>query len=133
MPYPQDLLDEIKLMARADHAHGHGLEYNPYESSTDRSAAWLEGWHAEQDSLHPLLEEVAKLQYLRVRAFIVADGRAAPLEELPREDWVHYTTSGKAKLGTEGVMFESREARSLYPDEKNVRIFIEYPVGADPT
>ena len=128
---PAELLAEIRRMARADHAHGLSDAYNPYPEGSDRAAAWNAGWNEEQESQHQLDEEVAKLPYFRVRAFILADGHDAPLEELPREDWEHYTTHYKVPLGAKGVEFQSREARAVYPDEKNVRIFIRFPDDAE--
>lgn len=128
---PEDLLAEIRRMARADHAHGLSDAYNPYPAGSDKAQAWDTGWNEEQDSQHELEEEVAKLPYYRIRAFILADGHDAPLEELPREDWKHYTTHFKVPQGAKGVEFHSREARAVYPDEKNVRIFVQFPDDAE--
>lgn len=128
---PDDLLAEIRRMARADHAHGLSEAYNPYPAGSDRAQAWQAGWTEEQESQHELEEEVAKLPYYRIRAFLVADGHDQPLEELPREDWQHYTTHFKVPMGARGVEFQSREARAVYPDEKNVRIFVQFPDNAE--
>lgn len=117
-------LEEIRLMARADHAYRLPREANPYPAGDARAAAWHEGWQAEDDRIHGLDEEVAKLPQFRVRIEIVSGERV--LAALSREDLVDYTVSNVRAAGPRAVTYESGEARAGFPDAAGVVIRVTY-------
>lgn len=135
MSTDEHLLNEIRLMARADHAYRLSADYNPYPPGSAEAAAWLEGWQAEQDAAHKLDEEMSKLPEFRVQVFIVedADGDSpgTPLVALDREQWGEYTADTIRLLGNRGVIFQSKEARMRFPAHDGVAIRVDYENPAD--
>lgn len=122
---PNDaLLDEIRLMAAADHAYRLPLGANPYASGDPRADAWLRGWKAEDDRAHRLDEEIVKLPQFRVRAEIVSGSDV--LAPIAREDLAAYTVSNMRKADARAVVFESLEARQRFADHADVRIRVTY-------
>ncbi|MDO7842273.1 hypothetical protein [Sphingomonas immobilis] len=118
------LLEEIRLMARADHAYRLPHEANPYSASDPRAAAWSEGWRAEDDRIHGLDEEIAKLPQFRVAIEIVSGD--AVLATLAREDLAAYSVSNLRGAGPRAVTYESAEARARFPDAGAVLIRVTY-------
>lgn len=124
----QNILDEIKRMARADHAYRLRLEDNPYPENSPEAVAWEEGWRAEDDQVHAFDEEIVKLPQFRVRVEIVAgeDGADATLALLSREELGAYSVSNMRPAGPKAVTYESREARDRFPGEDNVLVRVTY-------
>ena len=123
MAKTRDTLDEIRGMARADHAYRMGRELNPYAADTPEGRAWYAGWDEEEASEHKLDEEMAKLLYFRVRTHIVAGNQV--LAEIKRGHWSRDTVSGTQTLA-DGMLFNSREVQEKYPDRSDVRIRATY-------
>ena len=117
-------LDEIRRMARADHAWRLPREHNPYPEGSDRAAAWAEGWSAEDDRIHGLDEEIVKLPRCRVRAEIV-DGDKV-LAAIERNEFAAFKVSNLSPAGDKAVRFESREARERFPRHAAVAIRVTY-------
>jgi hypothetical protein len=114
------ILDEIKLMARADHAYRLPRENNPYAEGDPRAAAWIEGWQAEDDRVHRLDEEIVKLPRFRVLIEIVSGSDV--LAALDREELANYRVSNLNAGDTRSVTYESDEARARFPESENVLI-----------
>jgi hypothetical protein len=123
-PTPDEILAEIRLMARADHAYRMDAGRNPYPLGSDRAIAWDDGWNAEDQAEHRLDEEMAKLPYFRVRTSIVAGGET--LAEIDRADWPKFGVAGATPNGREGMFFHSRDAAALFPDRDKVAIRVDY-------
>lgn len=117
-------LEEIRAMARADHAHRLPRGYNPYPPDTPQFMAWNKGWDEEEAAEHSLDEEMSKLPYFRVRTLIVGDARK--LAEIPREAWKNYNVRRAVESDDTGISFESREASDRFPEAEGVRIRVEY-------
>ncbi|AYJ85080.1 hypothetical protein D3Y57_03320 (plasmid) [Sphingomonas paeninsulae] len=114
------LLDEIRLMARADHAYRLPRTDNPYAAGDPRAAAWTEGWQAEDDRVHRLDEEIVKLPRFRVLIEIVSGSEV--LVALDREELANYRVSNLNGVDARSVTYESDEARARFPDRDNVLI-----------
>jgi hypothetical protein len=119
-----DMLNEIKLMARADHAYRLPRDHNPYPANTDRAIAWSEGWDAEDDRIHGLDEEIVKLPQFRVRTEIVAGDTV--LATIGRDELATYSVSNMRVADPRAVTFESREARARFADHDAVLIRVTY-------
>lgn len=118
------LLDEIRLMARADHAYRLPSDANPYAPGDPRAVAWSEGWHAEDDRVHRLDEEIVKLPQFRVAIEIVAGSDV--LATIDRDDLAQYRVSNLRNVDPRAVSYESAEARSRFPDRGGVHIRVTY-------
>ncbi|MDB5711944.1 MAG: hypothetical protein JWL96_4014 [Sphingomonas bacterium] len=121
---PNTLLDEIRLMARADHAYRLPSDANPYAPGDPRAAAWSEGWHAEDDRVHGLDEEIVKLPQFRVTIEIVAGSDV--LAPIDRDQLAQYRVSNLRSIDARAVSYESAEARSRFPDRDGVIIRVTY-------
>ncbi len=136
METPAHILEEIKLMARADHASRLSPEHNPYPAGSPEARAWTQGWEAEAAREELLDEAVAKLPQYRVKAWIVSGGDAGDptlrqVRELDRSEWSNYSVTDVRPFdGDRGVVFQSKEARDLFPDLRSVAICIEYESGS---
>ncbi|MET0370395.1 MAG: hypothetical protein ABW039_03355 [Sphingobium sp.] len=118
------LLDEIRLMAKADHAYRMPREANPYGVDDPRGTAWLAGWQEEDDRIHRLDEEVAKLPQFRILVEIVTGETA--LATVDRDDFAAYTVSNMRVTNVRAVSYESAEARARFPERGDVRIRVTY-------
>lgn len=121
---PHTMLDEIRLMARADHAYRLPRDANPYRPGDARADAWSEGWHAEDDRLQRLDEEIVKLPQFRVAIEIVAGSDV--LATIDRDELSRYRVSNLRSLDSRAVSYESAEARSRFPDHDGVIIRVTY-------
>ena len=124
-------LPEIEAMARADHAHGLGAEYDPYGADTPQSRAWQAGWRAEASSERPLDEALALLPVYRIKVLIVRLGGGADevLAEIDQdEELERYTVQKTERSGPQGALFRSREASARFPDLDNVAIRVDFEV-----
>lgn len=115
-----NILDEIRLMARADHAYRLPREDNPYAPGDPRSEAWTEGWQAEDDRVHRLDEEIVKLPRFRVLIEIVSGNDV--LATLDRDELAKYSVSNLNGVDARSVTYESEEARARFPDRNGVMI-----------
>ncbi|MDB5714613.1 MAG: hypothetical protein JWO15_2010 [Sphingomonadales bacterium] len=114
------LLDEIRLMARADHAYRLPRDNNPYAPGDPRAVAWAEGWQAEDDRIHRLDEEIVKLPRFRVLIEIVSGNDV--LATLDREHLAEYRVSNLNAVDQRSVTYESDEARARFPNRNGVMI-----------
>ncbi|MET0137396.1 MAG: hypothetical protein ABW192_03335 [Sphingobium sp.] len=118
------LLEEIRLMAKADHAYRLPRAANPYDDADPRAAAWLAGWQEEDDRTHRLDEEIVKLPQFRVNVDIVAGTDL--LAGIGRDEFSCYGVSNMRPIDVRAVTYESAEARARFPDRDGVVIRVTY-------
>jgi len=118
------MLDEIRLMARADHAYRLPSDANPYRPGDPRADAWSEGWHAEDNRVQRLDEEIVKLPQFRVAVEIVAGSDV--LAMIDRDELPQFHVSNLRSVDARAVSYESAEARSRFPDHEGVIIRVTY-------
>lgn len=118
------LLEEIRLMAKADHAYRLPRDANPYDASDPRAEAWATGWQEEDDRIHSLDEEIVKLPQFRVTVEIVEG--TATIDTIERDAFARYTVSNMRRVDVRAVSYESAEARARFPDREGVVIRVTY-------
>lgn len=79
-----------------------------------------------------LVQAIAELGNPRVMVFIVSDGVSDddwpenPIHEIMSDQWHDYEVDEVTRRGSHSILYSSAEAETMYPEQRNVRIRVEF-------